>query len=226
MQEARLRSERNPARGSLREAFAYIRANPIVLRLVFAKGGVSSGNGIVGLLPTFASHRFAGTSIGTGLLFAARGLGAMIGPVIARAVIGAAPGRTAIIVVCGVSALTYSLVYAVFPLTAAFGVALVLVILAHLGGGAQWSLSTYGLQRETSDQFRGRVLSLDYGIATLLMGASAIAAGVLADAYGEARATWWLTAIGGGYGIAWLAWSLGAATAKRARAGDSRHPPR
>jgi MFS family permease len=213
MQEARVRTA---AQGSLREAFAYIRANPIVLRLVFAKGGVSAGNGIVGLLPTFASHRFAGTSIGTGLLFAARGLGAMIGPLIARAVIGASPGRTAIIVVCGVSALTYSLVYAVFPLTAAFGVALVLVILAHLGGGAQWSLSTYGLQRETSDQFRGRVMSLDYGIATLLMGGSAIAAGVLADAYGEARATWWLAAIGGGYGIAWLAWSLGATRSRGA----------
>jgi MFS family permease len=212
MQEARVRTERSPhspARGSLREAFAYIRANRIVLRLVFAKGGVSSGNGIVGLLPTFASHQFAGTSIGTGLLFAARGLGAMIGPLIARAVIGASPGRTAIIAVCGVSTLTYSLVYAVFPLTAAFGVAIVLVILAHLGGGAQWSLSTYGLQRETSDPFRGRVLSLDYGLATLAMGGSAIAAGVLADVYGEARATWWLAAIGGGYGIAWLAWSLG-----------------
>jgi predicted MFS family arabinose efflux permease len=216
MQEPRVRTERSPARGSLREAFAYIRANRMVLRLVFAKGGVSSGNGIVGLLPTFASHRFAGASIGTGLLFAARGLGAVIGPLIASAVIGAAPGRTAIIVVCGISTLTYSLIYAVFPLTAAFGVALVLVILAHLGGGAQWSLSTYGLQRETSDQFRGRVLSLDYGIATLLMGGSAIAAGMLADAYGEAHATWWLTAIGGGYGIAWMAWSLGATRSRTA----------
>jgi predicted MFS family arabinose efflux permease len=69
-------------------------------------------------------------------------------------------------------------------------------------------LSTYGLQRETPDPFRGRVLSLDYGFATLAMGSSAIAAGLLADAHGEASATWWLTAIGGTYGIVWLAWSL------------------
>jgi len=153
--------------GSMRDALDYIRSTPVVLRLVCAKGGVSSANGIVGLLPAFAASRFASTSIATGLLFAARGLGAMMGPLVARRVIGATPGRRAIVAVCGASTLTYCAVYAVFPLTHAFTAALILVMCAHLGGGAQWSLSTYGLQRETPDHFRGRVLSLDYGLATL-----------------------------------------------------------
>jgi MFS family permease len=195
-------------RGSVRDAIRYVRGNPIVLRLVLAKGGVSSANGIVGLLPAFGTRRFAATDIATGLLFAARGLGALIGPLLARSVIGATPGRLAIVVVCGISTLTYCLVYTVFPFTEVFAIALVLVALAHLGGGAQWSLSTYGLQRETPDHYRGRVLSLDYGIATLLIGASSIGAGLLADRFGELAATWWLTAIGGVYGVAWLAWSL------------------
>jgi len=203
--------------GSVREALRYLRDTPLVLRLIFAKGGVSSANGIVGLLPTFAASRFAGTSIATGLLFAARGLGAMVGPMLARGAIGATPGRRAVIVVCGVSTLTYSALYAVFPFAHAFAAALVVVMLAHLGGGAQWSLSTYGLQRETPDQFRGRVLSLDYGLATLAIGASSIAAGLLADAWGEAAATWWLAAIGGGYGVLWLAWSLGHRSARAAQ---------
>ena len=181
-----------------------------MLRLVFAKGGVSSANGIVGLLPAFAASRFAGTSIATGLLFAARGLGAMIGPIAARRVIGAVPGRRAIVAVCGVSTLTYCAVYAVFPLTHAFAAAMVLVTCAHLGGGAQWSLSTYGLQRETPDHLRGRVMSLDYGLATLWIGASSIAAGLLADAWGEVPALWGLAAVGGGYGVIWLGWSLAA----------------
>jgi MFS family permease len=200
--------------GSVREVLVYVRRNPIVLRLLFAKVGGSLANGIVGLLPTFATRRFAGTNIATGLLFAARGLGAMIGPILVRGAIGATPARRAIVVVCGASTLTYCVVYAVFPLAPVFALAMVLVILAHLGGGAQWALSTYGLQRETPDRFRGRVMSLDYGLATLAIGASAIAAGLLADAYGEAAATWWLTAIGGGYGIAWLAWSLAAVRAR------------
>jgi MFS family permease len=194
--------------GSLREAIGYLRRNRLVLRLVFAKGGVSSANGIVGLLPAFAARRFFGASIATGLLFAARGLGAMVGPLLARSAIGATPGRRAIIIACGLSTLSYCAVYALFPLTHAFALALLLVALAHLGGGAQWSLSTYGLQRETPDAFRGRILSLDYGLATLSIGVSSIVAGLLADAYGEASATWWLTAIGGAYGIAWLLWSL------------------
>lgn len=198
------------AHGSLREAIVYIRDHRIVKRLVFAKVGVSLANGIVGLLPAFATRRFSGTNIATGLLFAARGLGAMTGPMFARGIIGATPARRAIVVICGGSTLAYCVVYAVFPFTHTFTLAMVLVIFAHLGGGAQWSLSTYGLQRETPDQFRGRVMSLDYGLATLAIGASSIAAGLLADAYGEASATWWLTAVGGGYGIVWLIWSLAA----------------
>lgn len=196
--------------GSVRDALDYIRGTPQVLRLVFAKGGVSSANGTVALLPAFAAGRFAGTGIATGLLFAARGLGAMVGPILVRWMIGATPGRRAIVVMCGISTLTYCVAYAVFPLVGVFAAAMLLVIVAHLGGGAQWSLSTYGLQRETPDRFRGRVLSLDYGLATLSIGASSIAAGLLADARGATEATWWLAAIGSGYGVAWLSWSLAA----------------
>jgi predicted MFS family arabinose efflux permease len=199
----------------LGDVVRYARRHGIVGRLLFAKVGVSSANGIVGLLPSFASHRFAGTSIATGLLFAARGLGALVGPILARAAAGAQPTRRAIVLVCGLSTLSYSAVYAVFPWTSWFPLALVLVMLAHLGGGAQWSVSTYGLQVETPDHLRGRVMSLDYGLATLFIGASSIVAGLLADAYGEARATQWLAALGAVYAVAWVAWSLPATADRR-----------
>lgn len=206
MQQARDHSQD----GSVREALTYIRNDRIVLRLLFAKVGTSLANGVVGLLPAFATRRFAGTSIATGLLFAARGFGAMVGPILAARVVGADPTRRAIVAVCAASTLVFCAVYAVFPFAHIFGVAMVLVVLAHLGGGAQWSASTYGLQRETPDRFRGRVMSIDYGLATLAIGASAIAAGLLADAYGEVIATWCLSAVGGAYAIVWLVWSLAA----------------
>ena len=193
--------------GSIRDALAYIRGTPVVLRLMFAKVGVSAANGIVGLLPAFASRRFAGTDIATGLLFAARGLGAMLGPVLARLAIGQTPATRAIVLACGISTLSYAVTYAVFAAVSVFAIAMVLVVIAHLGGGAQWSLSTYGLQRETPDHIRGRVMALDYGLATLSIGASAIAAGVLADSVGEAPTTWILCVIGAVYAIAWLGWS-------------------
>ncbi|HEV7557113.1 MAG TPA: MFS transporter [Kofleriaceae bacterium] len=195
------------ATGSIREALAYIRGTPVVLRLIFAKVGVSAANGTVGLLPAFASRRFAGTDIATGLLFAARGLGAMLGPVLARFAIGPTPATRAIVIACGISTLSYAVTYAVFATVSVFAIAMVLLVIAHLGGGAQWSLSTYGLQRETPDHVRGRVMALDYGLATLAIGASAIAAGVLADSVGEAPTTWILSVIGAVYAIAWLGWS-------------------
>ncbi|HWO24410.1 MAG TPA: MFS transporter [Kofleriaceae bacterium] len=202
-------------RGALGDAIRYIRQTPIVSRLLTAKVGVCASNGIVGLLPAFALGRFAGTGIATGLLFAARGFGALVGPVLARGVTGETPTRRGIILVCGISTLCYCAVYAVFPFAEAFAVAMVLVVLAHLGGGAQWSLSTYGLQRETPDHLRGRVMAIDYGVATLFIGLSSIVAGLLADRFGAARATWWLVGVGGVYGTAWLAWSLAAVRARR-----------
>jgi MFS family permease len=190
-----------------REVIAYARRDRIVGRLVLAKVGVSSANGTVGLLPAFGAS-YAGTNIATGMLFAARGLGALLGPVLARMFTGATPRPRAIMWVVGGSTLLYCAVYALVPLAPWFALAMILVVIAHLGGGAQWSISTYGLQVVTPDRLRGRVMSLDYGLATLAIGSSSVLAGVLADAYGAPSANWVLAAIGAVYSIIWLAWSL------------------
>jgi hypothetical protein len=56
----------------------------------------------------------------------------------------------------GLAALVYAAsvlpIYAVFPLTHAVMAAVLCVILAHAGGGAQWALSTYGLQLAAPDE--------------------------------------------------------------------------
>jgi MFS family permease len=209
MQEASAEERRaRSSKGQFREVLRYVRKDRIVKRLVLAKVGVSCANGTVGLLPAFAAERFAGTNIATGLLFAARGLGALFGPLLARWIAGAAPRARVIVVMCGVSTMLYVAIYAVIPLIWWFPLALVAVIIAHLGGGAQWSLSTYGLQVMTPDALRGRVMSLDYGIATLAIGVSALVAGVLADITGIEYTTWWLAGAGAVYGLAWLIWSL------------------
>ncbi len=209
MQEASLEERRaRSSKGQFREVLRYVRTDRIVKRFVLAKVGVSCANGTVGLLPTFAAERFAGTNIATGLLFAARGLGALIGPLIARWIAGPAPRARVIVLVCGASSMLYISIYALIPLIWWFPLALGAVMVAHLGGGAQWTMSTYGLQVMTPDALRGRVMSLDYGIATLAIGLSAVIAGVLADITGAANATWWLVGAGAVYGVCWLIWSL------------------
>jgi MFS family permease len=215
MQEAR--EVRATGRGeswqAFREAWHYIKGDRAVSGLVFAKVGVSSANGLVGLLPVFA--RTTSTSgLATGLLFAMRGFGALVGPLLAGRVMHqqptAARGDRAlrgIVLACGISTLSYAAFYAVMPVTPWFLPMLLLVFCAHLGGGTQWTVSTFGLQALTPDRLRGRVLSLDYGLATLAIGVSALVAGLLADGYGVRAATWILTGAAALYGIAWLAWT-------------------
>lgn len=192
---------------SLGEAWRFVRGAPLVARLLLAKVGVSAANGTVGLLPAVALRQHGRGDVGTGLLFAARGLGALLGPVGARLAVGGRPTSRAVIRVCAASSLGYAAFYALLPAAPAFPVAAALVVLAHLGGGAQWTLSTYGLQAATPDALRGRVLSLDQGLATLAIGASSLVAATLADRLGAASTMRVLAGVAALHAVAWLAWS-------------------
>ena len=181
----------------------HLRSSPITVRLLLAKGGVSCANGTVGLLPGLLVARYAGGDKALGLVLAARGLGVMLGPPLARRIAGRRPTVRGIMWVCGISTMTYAAAYALVPLMPWLVGTMALVAIAHLGGGAQWTLSSYGLQSRTPDQLRGRIMSLDYGLATLAIGGSAIGAGLIADATSVATAMWVLTAVAGIYGIVW-----------------------
>ena len=181
----------------------HLRSSPITVRLLLAKGGVSSANGTVGLLPGLLVAAYAGGDKALGLVLAARGFGVMLGPPLARRIAGRRPSVRGIVWVCGISTITYAAAYALVPLMPWLIGTMALVALAHLGGGAQWTLSSYGLQSRTPDQLRGRIMSLDYGLATLAIGGSAIIAGLIADATSVATAMWALTAVAGVYGVCW-----------------------
>ena len=64
------------------------------------------------------------------------------------------------------------------------------VLIAHLGGGAQWMLSSYGLQRAAPDRLRGRVFSFDYGLVTLTIALSTLLTGILAERLTPGVTTW------------------------------------
>jgi predicted MFS family arabinose efflux permease len=104
---------------------------------------------------------------------------------------------------------TYGLAYLMLPFAPSLPLAAVCVLLAHLGGGAQWVLSTYGLQVSTPDGLRGRVMGLDFGLATLAVGLSALTAGASAELVGLAGASWTLAALSLLYGTWWLWWTRG-----------------
>lgn len=171
--------ERRPARVDAAEAFRYAWRERPVLALLTCKTGPAFGNGAISLFPLFGAAAFGLGPLGIGLMYSARGLGALVGPLALRrrATSNAAGLRGVLAASMAVFGLGY-LAMAVMPWYA--GVLLLLTV-AHAGGGANWILSTYGLQATVPDGLRGRVFSADYTLATLVVAASQVAFGLLSE---------------------------------------------
>jgi MFS family permease len=187
---------------AVRLAVRFARGSRLVTAFLLSKTTFGVGTGVVALLAVFGTDVFDAGDAGIGLLFAARGLGALTGPFIARAVVGTTD--RGLLVGIGLSLAVVATAYAIFPLAPALWVAAPLVFLAHLGGGSQWTLSTLGLQRATPDAIRGRLFSLDYGLVTLMIAVSTVLAGQLADAVAPSVAVWAMVGLIVLAGLGWV----------------------
>jgi MFS family permease len=138
-----------------------------------------AANGAIGVgLPTLAHGRFGAGAIGLGALFAAWGLGAVVGAAVAGIV--AAPRRFGWFVVVGLGWIGLAvLVTGVVPSL------LPAVALLTTAGVASGAINTYGvswLQRRTEPSMQGRVMSLVMLASMGLVPIGYAAAGVLAQA--------------------------------------------
>jgi MFS family permease len=184
--EEREHHEPPPLVESIRETVHYARANPRVLALLTSKGGYGLGAGVVAMLSVFGKEVFRAGAFGIGILFAARGLGALLGPFFVRAIARRDNVQYATI---GPAVFLFGIGYMALGLSSTLLVGSIAIFLAHLGGGAQWQTSSYGLQRETPDWIRGRVFAADWGFVTLTMSISSLLTGIAADRLGAAAAT-------------------------------------
>ena len=184
------------------EGLRYARRRPEVLALLGSKMGFGLSGGVAGLLAVFATQRFHAGDAGTGLLLAARGVGVVAGPLLVRRLVDRGVGT--ILTACGAAGLVFAGGYALVPVAPAIGVAAVAVLVAHLGGGSQWTLSTYGLQIATADEYRGRIFAADFALVTLTMSISFTLAGAAAGRYGPGPVTMVLATIAGVWGLAYL----------------------
>ncbi len=163
------------------ETVRYARRDHRVLALLSVKGGFGLSGGVIGLLPLLALTVFDAGDQGTGILLTARGIGALTGPFLARRF---TRDLRSLFVAIGVAFAVFGVSYAMVPLAGSLWVAAAFVFAGHLGGGAQWTLSTYGLQRIVPDRIRGRVFSFDFGLITLTMALSILLSGWAADRFG------------------------------------------
>jgi len=170
--------ERRPARVDLAEALSYARRERRVLALITCKSGPAFGNGALSLFPLYGAVAFGLGPLGIGLMYSARGVGALVGPLLLRR---RATDPASLYGVLAGSMAVFGVSYLLLGVTEWFWAVLVLLAVAHAGGGANWILSTYGLQTVVPDELRGRVFSADYTLATLIIAGSQVGFGLLSE---------------------------------------------
>jgi MFS family permease len=205
--EERASQHRPPFLESLRETFRFARAQPRVLGLLTVKGGYGLGAGVVAMVSVFGREVFRAGAWGIGLLFAARGLGALIGPFLLR---GATRNNDAQYRSIAFCVFAFGIGYTALAMTTTLPLGFLAILFAHLGGGAAWQISTYGLQREVPDAIRGRIFSADYGLVTLTMAVSGLASGIASDHFGPTIATIGTASVCLLFGVVWAmaTWKL------------------
>jgi len=186
----------------------YLKANPRVIALLLVKTGWGLGGGVLLLLTVYGKQIFpigrdGATSIGW--LYAARGFGALIGPMIAGRITNGDPRtmRQAISVAFFLCAGFY-LMFAQAPILA---VALICVVGAHSGGSIQWVFSTTLLQMTVPDKFLGRVFALEMALLTLTMSVSTYVTGLGVD-YPGLGARKMTMALGLAFAVPGVAWLM------------------
>jgi MFS family permease len=166
---------------ALIEGLRYIGGRPRIRALVTVKSAVGLGNGVLTIFPLLAAAYGAG-ALGAGLLFAVRGAGALVGPLVMRPVLG---HRSWLLPGLALSMSLYGLGYLGVALSPWFALVLALVFVAHFAGGTNWVLSNYALQGEVPDRLRGRVFATDMMLATLAIATSQLGAATVVDRVDE-----------------------------------------
>jgi MFS family permease len=171
------------------EGVRYIRRHPRLFATVFVKGGI----GLLGannvLLPILGERVFpvklAGLDhsraalLGMSMLMGARGIGAILGPLIGGRWAGESHSRLRRGILAGF--VIGSAGYICLGTSTSLVIAICAVAAAHAGSSTNWVFSSTLLQAYTEDRFRGRVFSADFGICMLAISVSSYLAGAALD---------------------------------------------
>ena len=171
------------------DGFRYIRRHSHVASLMLVKAGWGSGAGILLLLTIFGQRVFpigTGSAAGIGVLYGARGIGAALGPIMLRWILGQTPA--ALRRTIGPAYFMVGIFYAALAAAPVLPLAALCVLFAHFGGSILWVFSTVLLQMEVPDEFRGRVFAAELALVTLTSSISSYWTGHALDGGSSARA--------------------------------------
>lgn len=177
-----------PTRGALfrtatREVLAgwnRMRERPEIGRIALAKATWGlTGGGLVYMLTLVGEQISPGRqAMAIGLLFAARGFGTGLGPVLARAWFKDLRTWPTVL---GASILTGGVFYGVVGGMPWSYWVIVPVVIAHTASGANWVLSTVLLQQRSEDRYRGRIFATEWLLLFLLDTVSILVASLILE---------------------------------------------
>jgi MFS family permease len=168
--------------GELRDGLHYIANRRDVALYTFTKALWSLGGGILLLLTLFGKQVVPlgqDGAISIGLLYAARGVGTALGPIIAQRVFGSSVqvmqrwlGPAFLLTTAG---------YLLLSISPSLPLAMLAIAIGHTGGSIQWVYSTALLQLNVEDRLRGRVFAIEYAALMLATALSSYLTGIASD---------------------------------------------
>jgi MFS family permease len=176
--------ERVPARvlHEFREGLRFVFSQRDIAIYTMTKMLWSLGGGVLLLLTLFGRRIFplgVDGALSIGILYAARGVGAGIGPLIARHLGG--DGERFLRRAIGPSFFFTAVGYVVVSGSPSLLFAFLGVMIAHVGGSIQWVFSTALLQMCSPNRLQGRVFAVEGALLTLATALSSYATGIAAD---------------------------------------------
>ena len=162
------------------EAVRYSREDRRVLVLFAIRLGAGFALGTGALLPVLATDVFHAGDRGTGLLFAMRGVGAVIGPFLARPLLRRGNATFGAATMCLAA---FALLCALMSWMPTLYLAAIVVTAATIAGSGQWTVVTYSYQSTVPDRVLGRIFGFDGALITFTLAASNALCGWLAGTW-------------------------------------------
>ncbi len=178
-------SSEPPPLPSFHEGLRYLRLHSKVFAILLAKTGLGVGGGMLLVLVFFGQEIFLiGDSgvLGTALLFAARGIGTLIGPLVGEVIVRGRPRLIRPTIAIGFFLAAFG--YLALSYAPNLFIAALVLMLGHMGSSNIWVMSTALLQLSVPTKLRGRIFSIDMGLHTLATSISTFLLGKGHDEWG------------------------------------------
>ena len=181
---ARQPFERHGGFRELVEGLSYMRSHPTVGSVALVKGGWSIAGGALLLLTVFGDRIFplgGSAAAGIGVLYAARGVGAVGGALLVNQIVGRDPQRLRNAI--GPAYFAAGAAYATLSIAPNIWFAALTVVVAHVFGSLLWVASSVLLQLSVPDRYRGRVFAAELLAVTLMQAAISFATAVTMESF-------------------------------------------